>query len=495
MPVGVRVCGGVAADRPVRLEHVDDAPVAEAWHRDAGKLLERLAVVERGVEDGADLGDERRLLLRRLGRAAEIALADEQRRALPLDVLARGDVADEPGEERALTGGALDRRDRQLDRELASVGAQGGQLEPLVEQSRLLAVRDPSQRRPVGVAQRLGDHQRRHLLPDHVLAPVAEHLLRGGVELEHASLAVDRDHRVERRLEDRRLEGLALSDRLLGLLELDVLAELAAEATQEPEELGLGRPDLAGVELNGAQDPVLAVDGKRERREQAGRVGHVSAAIAGVAGDVLDPVGLGPLPRAAGKPLAARELLAAAQADEAAGLDARRLPDVDQAHRLLLLVDPPQRPELPAERAADRLERARGRVRQRSRLHQRDGERVLGDELVARHLEPEPQSRDVHGECRSDCQREQARHVLGLEEDVVPGAARDPEREGVDADGGRLARSAAHRGQQRAEDERPDQDRVRRGPCRSPRQRWSARRRQAPSVDPSRRVQTPRPCP
>ena len=47
--------------------------------------------------------------------------------------------------------------------------AQRGQLEPLAEQPRLGALRDAPERRPVGIAEPLGDDQRRHLLAEHLL--------------------------------------------------------------------------------------------------------------------------------------------------------------------------------------------------------------------------------------------------------------------------------------------------------------------------------------
>ena len=232
MAARVRVGRRVARDRAVLLEHVDHTPVAEPRHRDARELLERPLVVECAVEHRAHLGDELRLLLGGLGATPGVPLLDEERRALALDLLAGGDVAHEPREER-MVAARLDGGDRQLDRELASVGAARGQLEPLSQEPRLGALDDAPQRVSVGVAKSLGDDQRGHLLPQDVLAPVAEEALGGGVELHDVAVSVDRDDGVEGGLEDRGLDRLAFACGLLGLLELDVLAELAAEPAQE----------------------------------------------------------------------------------------------------------------------------------------------------------------------------------------------------------------------------------------------------------------------
>ena len=53
------------------------------------------------------------------------------------------------------------------------------------------------------------DDQLGKLTAEHVLPPVAERLLGGAVELEHVAEVIDRDDRVQGRVEDR--EGMGLT--------------------------------------------------------------------------------------------------------------------------------------------------------------------------------------------------------------------------------------------------------------------------------------------
>ena len=138
-------------------------------------------------------------------------------RALALDLLPSRDVAHEPGEELPVVGPGLHGRDRQLDRELASVRAHRGQLEPLTEQARLGTLGDPAECAAMCLAQRVGNDQRGHLLAEDLVAAVSEHALGGGVELDDVPVRVDRDDGVEGGLEHRALHGLALARHLLGL--------------------------------------------------------------------------------------------------------------------------------------------------------------------------------------------------------------------------------------------------------------------------------------
>ena len=107
------------------------------------------------------------------------------RGAVALGRAAHADVADVAGERGWL--GALDPRDRELDRELAPVGTHGGQLDAAVEQRALAGLdvaREPAAMR---VAQVLRHDQGAQLGADRLAARIAEGPLGGGVELEHAA--------------------------------------------------------------------------------------------------------------------------------------------------------------------------------------------------------------------------------------------------------------------------------------------------------------------
>ena len=136
------------------------------------------------------------------------------RRAAPgLGRLALGDVAQVAGERRR--PGQVDPGDRELDRELAAVGAHPGDLEAAVEDRALLGGEIAAQSPAVAPAQRGRHDQLGHVLPDHLTGAVAEGALGGRVEVDHAALVVHRDHRVERRVEHGLVAGL-LRSQLLG---------------------------------------------------------------------------------------------------------------------------------------------------------------------------------------------------------------------------------------------------------------------------------------
>ena len=68
-------------DRPVVLDDVDDAPVAETGHGEPRERAERLVVVERAREHVARLDEEAELVLRLLGGAVQARVVDRERGA------------------------------------------------------------------------------------------------------------------------------------------------------------------------------------------------------------------------------------------------------------------------------------------------------------------------------------------------------------------------------------------------------------------------------
>ena len=169
-----------------------------------------------------------------------------------------GDVADEPREHRA--GVDADARDGQFDGELGAVGAAAAQLH--------LAARErAASRRQVFVerAQLLATIGRRqqHLdvAAEHAEAGVAEHLLRGGVELADVQRVIHRDDRVVRRLENRALARFALAAGAVHLV--GEIQRRRGEEQRQPVARRLGHLDDDG---RGRRAEQIA---RRARREVA----------------------------------------------------------------------------------------------------------------------------------------------------------------------------------------------------------------------------------
>ena len=114
------------------------------------------------------------------------------------------------------------------------------------------------------------------------------------------------------------LDRLVLARVLFRLLQLDVLAQLAAESAQQAEQLRVRGPQVARVELGRSDHAVLADHRERERARQPRLARDLRAQVALVAADVLGPGRLVAVPHLAGQPLAPRERRAPAQPDEAA---------------------------------------------------------------------------------------------------------------------------------------------------------------------------------
>ena len=188
-----------AGRQEVRLQPVADG---EAEHR-----LDLRAHVRRlhRQADGVDVGRERDLLDQRA--VLRLRLAEPLLAVAPLR-----DVVERDGEEHR--AGNVDARDRDLGREGAVVGAEGGDLEARAEQ-RPAAVREhPRQVVPV----LLRDRQLEERLAEDVVARPAERLLGRRVHLGDQALVVDDHDAVERCAQDRVLASLAGGERALGAL-------------------------------------------------------------------------------------------------------------------------------------------------------------------------------------------------------------------------------------------------------------------------------------
>ena len=342
--------------------------------------LEAQRVGRVGAQQAADLlGDvlEEVLLVGSAGHgrrdAAQRGLLLGQRAQGLLVALAAGGVADVAGElRRALD---LRLRDRDLDGELAAVGAHRRQLDGMADELPLAGrdvLRDAVAMR---LAQGGRDDQLGQLAPHHLVGRVAERPLRGPVDLDDVAVGVHGDDAVEGGVEHRRLAGVALAQAVLSPPALDALADAAAEARHRLEQVVVGLAALGGQELDGAEHVGRAADREAERRPQAGPGCARRTREVRVGAHVRDPR------RLPARPHPARQPLAGSQRRAPAGLLERLapLPGLDAAQRAWVVVRRgPERTELPPERLADRAQQPRIGGRLVARLDQDPRDGMLG---------------------------------------------------------------------------------------------------------------------
>ncbi len=425
--------------------------VAEQLHR--GFVREQKPAVGclggDGVGDAAQDGLE---LVAGLGcvHSCELLQA-KQLLALPLGAAAVGDVADRAGEHRRVR--ALDRVDRELDRELDAVGAQADQLDALAQQGGLARLDHPAQRRAVALAEARRDDQLRHLGAHRILDGVPEDLLRRRVELDHPALVVDGDDPVERRGDDGALARLAEPDRLADAEALDELADEDSDGVGERDQLGIRRPDLASEELD--HRDALAPDAHRERRAaaQTVRAGGLGARVPRIGRVVLDPARTAGLPHARGQ----REL--ALGVELPGGLrEARRTrpprPSRTRPGAAGSSSRDSQRFPVDHPRGAPIASSSSGRgLLERPRLRQHAGDAVLHAKPGGVELALGAQLRHAGRQGAHDRHRGNADEVLGRAEGVAREADRDRREEGDQPDDGGVARGGAERGDDRAHHE------------------------------------------
>ncbi len=183
---------------------VGDQPLGEALGDDVGDLLpdqlvalvaELLLGLQVEQDDVAGLVDHDHRVRRRLEQPPVAALHLGE---VPLRRLAHGDVADGGRHQDPL--GALERAEHDLDRELGAVLAPGRELDPGADPLGQGVGRGAKVVGDQPLGEALGDDVG-DLLPDQLVALVAELLLGLQVEQDDVAGLVDHDHRVRRRLE------------------------------------------------------------------------------------------------------------------------------------------------------------------------------------------------------------------------------------------------------------------------------------------------------
>jgi hypothetical protein len=278
-------------DEPLHVQ----GPVEDALDIAPALVTEGLAVVELEVLQVPEQRHHRALEV--VGSAVDqrlqlgvgpLQLAVDRGQGL-VGLLALGDVADDTGEHHPV--GRLPHADGQLDRELAAVGPQGGQLHDLAGQLGLAGVADAGDACLVQLPQPLGDDHGQGLAEDLLGAP-AEHLLGAAVPGAQQPVAAGRDDGVLGRGGDLAEALLGLAQRLVGLLALDQGAELAGDPGDAFEAPGLPGPVVGDEELQDGDQAGGGGDGDGQGLLDAGPPGRAGPVEAGRVAHVGEQVGL-----------------------------------------------------------------------------------------------------------------------------------------------------------------------------------------------------------
>ncbi len=210
-----------------------------------------------------------------------------------------------------------------------------------------------------------------HVRPAHqLLDRVAERLLPRRVEAAEVAVEAGDAEKIARHVEER-------LELVLRAIALDELADLAADRGEQLEQVLVGLAYLAAEELEHSEHDAAELDRESERPVQAFARGDGGAREVRVADDVLDPGGLAAAPHAPRQPDGALERRGAAHGVELGHGDGRRMPGVEAADRGARAVHGPDRPVIEAQRLAERLQDARGRLGERRGLGERAGRLVL----------------------------------------------------------------------------------------------------------------------
>ena len=270
---------------------------------------------------------------------------------LQLRFPAHGGIAQVDREHRLVS--VPDGGDRDLDRELRSVRLHREGLEPLAEQSmtpRGLVAGETDQSL---LPQPGRNDQLQELAPEGVLATVSEDGLGSRVELDHPSMVIDGDHRVERGLEDGGLAGLGLPDPLDAALALQVLPDLAAHGRHELHLCVAWLADPAAEDPQDGANLAMHRHGQAEHPAQPDPLGLGFARESLIQGDVGNPERLAALPRRAS---AGWEHPRPQAILEPRHVDGRGGPELSTVRPALAGVDDPQLSDIPAQALAQHLQ-------------------------------------------------------------------------------------------------------------------------------------------
>ena len=175
-------------------------------------------------------------------------------------------------------------------------------------------------------------------------------------------------HSMSRDMSEERLELV------LRALALDELADLAADRGEHLEQVLVGLADLAAEELEHAEHDrrragsAIRTPRAAPRARRPAARGKLESSV-----DVSDPGRLAARPHAAGQPDAAREGVARLTASNSGTATDGGCQVSTQRIDLPGRVHGPDRPVVQAQRLADRLQDAGGRLRERGGLGQRAG--------------------------------------------------------------------------------------------------------------------------
>ena len=322
---GIGMGHGDATQAPITLEEVDRAPIGEPGDGEGSDLLQRAVVV----------GEIRQ------GRARAGEKAGGLFGALDVgDVVGRADVAEEA---------PVTRESWHADRLHVAIDAIGAAKAELA-----LEQRPPFHRLHVAadvVVVVVGVNEFRPIHSLDLALVHAEEIQVAPVDELGAVGVVQPD-------EDGRLVGkgtetfLALPQCVLSASPLDELADLAGKGGHRFQQLFVALPDVAAEELNHAQEIVVHCDGQRKGTVQSIGSRHGSSRKIRFRGDVRDP------DRSSALPDPSREATPAFEGQFSRGsFEPRhghrgRVIQADAAHELVLL-DQPERGDLPLHEFAD----------------------------------------------------------------------------------------------------------------------------------------------
>ena len=280
-----------------------------------------------------------------LGEEPETRLAPAD---LVLHPFAVGDVADERAHDKAAV--RVRHRHAHLGRKDTSVAPTCLDLDALADRRALSRREELAE--PFVMSRR--DEVLRQRLPDRFVAGPTEHLRGALVPLGDQAGLVERQDRVERRVNHAAEARLRIGERVLRRAAREEPADLIADGLEDRVELGVDlRTELASEELDDGEDAVAVPDREAEAGMQPGDLRRRGPAHGGVGAHVGDPDGPLALPDSTGEPLAAAVLFGGGDRDPLLEPGAGRLPGLAELDDVPLRVDAPERGVVPAEALAE----------------------------------------------------------------------------------------------------------------------------------------------
>ena len=264
---------------------------------------------------------------------------------------------------------------------------------------------------------------------------------------EKAALRILEINPVRQVVHERAQQELLVLQFLLRAFPLDELPDLAAEGGDQLEHLRVRLDNFMAEKFNHAEKLLAHQNRKTERPVQAGPRRHQCAGKTVVAGHVGDPGRLHPGPDAARQPFARLKSFLPGGRREFRHVQSRPVPELDAVEPLQRRINPPDRPQIPAQAPADGLDDFRRGLGQRLRVRQHPRHRVLDGraplQVLPVHdffLQPVIGVAKSHRQLVGHRQRPRPRRAQG------EGDAKQQQADHAAADGHESFRAAGHHG-------------------------------------------------